>query len=57
VARTNQEELAGAVGTVREIVVRILRDFRDRDLVRTGRGEVELLDPVRLDAQTYGRHR
>jgi CRP-like cAMP-binding protein len=55
VARVNQEELADAVGTVREIVVRILRDMRDEGMVRTGRGWVELLDPVRLDAETYGR--
>ena len=55
VARASQEELAGAVGTVREIVVRILRDMRDEGLVRTGRGAVELLDPPRLDAETNGR--
>lgn len=55
IARTNQEELAGAVGTVREIVVRILRDMRNEGLVRTRRGSVELLDPMRLDAETYAR--
>jgi len=55
VARVNQEELAEAVGTVREIVVRILRDMRNDGLVRTGRGWVELLDPIRLDAETYAR--
>ena len=53
VARANQEELAGAVGTVREIVVRILRDMRGAGLVRTSRGGVELLDPAGLDAETY----
>jgi len=57
VARVNQEELAGAVGTVREIVVRILRDMRGEGLVRTSRGGVELLDPARLDAETYERLR
>jgi CRP/FNR family cyclic AMP-dependent transcriptional regulator len=55
VAHANQEELAGAVGTVREIVVRILRDMRSEGLVRTGRGGVELLEPTRLDAETYVR--
>jgi CRP/FNR family cyclic AMP-dependent transcriptional regulator len=54
-ARVSQEELADAVGTVREIVVRILRDMRNEGLVRTGRGWVELLDPMRLDAETYAR--
>jgi CRP/FNR family transcriptional regulator len=55
VARVNQEELAGSIGTVRDIVVRILRDMRDEGPVRTGRGRVELLDPARLDAETYQR--
>jgi CRP/FNR family transcriptional regulator, cyclic AMP receptor protein len=52
VAWVSQEELAGAVGTVREVVVRILREMRNDGLVRTGRGAVELLDPARLDAET-----
>lgn len=55
VARATQEELAGAVGTVREIVARILRDLRDEGLVRTSRRGVELLDPARIDAETYAR--
>jgi CRP/FNR family transcriptional regulator, cyclic AMP receptor protein len=57
VARVSQDELAGAVGTVREIVVRILRDMRSEGLVRTSRGSVLLLDPARLDAETYERLR
>lgn len=50
----SQQELAGAIGTVREIVVRILSDMREAGLVVTSRGRVELLDPARLDAETYG---
>lgn len=57
VAQVSQEELAGAVGTVREIVVRILRDLREEGLVQTSRGRVEVLDPARLDSETYGRQR
>lgn len=52
VAYASQEELAAAVGTVREIVVRILRDMRTEGLVRTQRGAVELLDPVRIELDT-----
>jgi len=52
VASASQEELAAAVGTVREIVVRILHDFRREGLVKTTRGRVELLDPMRLQAET-----
>lgn len=52
-ARASQEELAGAVGTVREIVVRTLRDMRAEGLVRTARGAVVLLDPARLEANTF----
>lgn len=57
VAIVSQEDLAGSIGTVRDIVVRILREMRDEGLVRTGRGQVELLDPARLDAETYLRNR
>ncbi len=56
VARATQEEIATSVGTVREMAVRILRDMRSEGLVRTERGRIEILDPTRLDAQTYGRH-
>lgn len=53
VASASQDQLAGAIGTVREIVVRILHDMRREGLVRTKRGRVELLDARRLDAETY----
>jgi len=52
-ARTSQEALAGAIGTVREVVVRILRDMRTEGLVRTSREKVVLLDPAGLEAETY----
>lgn len=44
----SQQDLAEAAGTVREVVVRILRELRDDGLVRTGRGRIELLDVARL---------
>jgi CRP/FNR family transcriptional regulator, cyclic AMP receptor protein len=53
VATASQDQLAGAIGTVREIVVRILHDMRSEGLVRTKRGRVELLDAKRLDMETY----
>lgn len=52
-AHVSQQGLASAVGTVREIVVRILHDMRAEGLVHTGRGHIELLDPERLDAETW----
>jgi CRP/FNR family transcriptional regulator len=48
VARLSQQELADAVGSVREVVARVLGKLRDDGLLRTGDGEVELLDPERL---------
>ena len=47
-APITQQELADAVGTVREVVVRVLRELRDDGLVRTGRQGIEILDPERL---------
>ena len=56
VARASQDQLGGAIGTVREVVVRILHDKRREGLVRTKRGRVELLDARRLDMETYSHH-
>jgi CRP-like cAMP-binding protein len=55
VARGTQQALADAVGCVREVVVRLLRDLREEGLIRTGRDQVELLDADRLAAETYVR--
>jgi CRP/FNR family transcriptional regulator, cyclic AMP receptor protein len=46
--RITQQDLAGAVGTVREVVVRTLRQLRDAGVVRTERDRIVLLDPAQL---------
>lgn len=46
--RITQQGLADAVGTVREVVVRALRQLRDSGVVRTERDRIVLLDPARL---------
>ena len=46
--RITQQELADSVGTVREVVVRTLRQLRDAGVVRTERDRIVLLDPGRL---------
>jgi CRP/FNR family cyclic AMP-dependent transcriptional regulator len=48
VARTSQQELADAVGSVREVVARVLRDFRVAGLVATTPDGIQLLDPAAL---------
>jgi len=53
VVQVSQQALAEAVGTVRELVVRVLHDMREQGLVSTGRGQITLLDPERLAAETY----
>jgi hypothetical protein len=40
--------LADHVGTVREVVARILRELREEDLISTSRDKITLLDPTRL---------
>lgn len=47
-ARVSQQELADAVGTVREVVVRVLRELRQHGVVRTERDRIVLLEPARL---------
>lgn len=48
VAPVSQQELADAVGTVREVVVRVLRELRAKGIVDTARGEIVVRDPERL---------
>lgn len=36
------------MGTVREVVVRVLRELRQDGVVRTGRDRIVLLEPGRL---------
>ena len=55
VARVSQQALGDAIGCVREVVVRLLRELREEGLVRTGRDEIELLQPDRLHAETFPR--
>ena len=43
-----QEGLAAATGTVREVVVRALRQLRENGVVRTERDRIVLVDPGRL---------
>jgi CRP/FNR family transcriptional regulator len=44
VIEATHQQLADELGSVREIVTRVLRSFADRGLVRLGRGSIEMLD-------------
>jgi CRP/FNR family transcriptional regulator, cyclic AMP receptor protein len=48
VAPVSQKELAEAAGTVREVVVRVLREFREVGAIRTARNGIVIIDPARL---------
>jgi CRP/FNR family transcriptional regulator len=43
--RVSQQELAAAAGTVREVVVRVLRELRREGVVHTGRDGIIIIDP------------
>ena len=43
-----QQEPADAVGTVREVIVRVLRELRREGVVRTERDRMVILDPALL---------
>jgi CRP/FNR family transcriptional regulator len=49
------QDLAVELGTAREVVSRLLKDFEARGLVRLGRGEVRVLAPERLGAMDAER--
>ena len=54
-ALVNQQDLANSVGSVREVVARVLAELRAEGLVRTSPGRVEILDPVRLSRELWSR--
>jgi CRP/FNR family transcriptional regulator len=47
-AAVSQQELADAVGSVREVVARYLAEFRDRGLIETDRDGITICDPAAL---------
>jgi CRP/FNR family transcriptional regulator, cyclic AMP receptor protein len=54
-ALVNQQDLANGVGSVREVVARVLRELRAASLVRTSPGRVEILDPVKMSLELWSR--
>ncbi len=55
IAPVSQQELADAVGSVREVVARVLGDLRRQRLVDTGPDGITLLDPARLSTEAWAR--
>ena len=53
----SQQDLANSVGSVREVVARVLGELRAERLVRTAPGRVDILDPVRLSRTLWRRSR
>jgi CRP/FNR family transcriptional regulator len=50
----SQRQLADSVGTVREVVVRVLRDLRDAGVISTHPDHIDILDPIRLSEEQGG---
>jgi CRP/FNR family transcriptional regulator, cyclic AMP receptor protein len=50
----SQRQLADSVGTVREVVVRVLRDLRDSGVISTHPDHIDILDPIRLSQEQGG---
>jgi CRP/FNR family cyclic AMP-dependent transcriptional regulator len=54
-AHVSQQDLANSVGSVREVVARVLHELRAASLIRTSPGRVEILDPVTLSVELWSR--
>lgn len=50
ITNITQQDLADGVGTMREVVARALREFREEGLISTSAGRIEVLDAPRLAA-------
>ncbi len=48
VLQTSHQQLAQELGSVREIISRLLGEFAQRGALRLGRGRIEIVDPVLL---------
>jgi CRP/FNR family transcriptional regulator, cyclic AMP receptor protein len=55
VAPLSQQNLADAVGSVREVVARVLQALRKEQLVASTPDGIALLDPLRLHAEAWSR--
>jgi CRP/FNR family transcriptional regulator len=53
VARVSQQALAEAVGSVREVVVRVLRELRSEGVIRTSRAGIVLVRPEELVLEVF----
>ena len=53
IAAISQQELADAVGSVRPVVARILRDLRADGLIETTKDGITVLNPEALAAETW----
>jgi CRP/FNR family transcriptional regulator len=51
-ARVTQQELADAVGSVREVIARVLRDLRLAGIVATSMDHILILDPGQLHSES-----
>jgi len=52
--RVSQQELADAVGSVREVVARVLRELRVAGVIATAADRIVILDAARLYAESGG---
>jgi CRP/FNR family transcriptional regulator len=53
IAPVSHQELADAVGSVREVIARTLRQLRAEGMVETSPHGITILDPVRLAGETW----
>jgi CRP/FNR family transcriptional regulator len=50
--RATHQEIAADLGSSREVISRILEDFSQEGLVRSGRGNIEIMHPEGLEIRT-----
>jgi CRP/FNR family transcriptional regulator len=53
IANLSQQDLADSVGSVREVVARVLRDFRLAGIVATSPDSVVILEPLKLHDEAW----
>ena len=52
--RFTHQQVASELGTSREVISRLLEDFAERGLIRSSRGEIEVLNADEMEVRTRG---
>lgn len=55
VIETTHRQIAAELGTSREVISRILKDFEKENLIKSDRGKIQIINPLQLKTKIHSR--